>query len=121
MTIKILEDQSTFTYAIDTPNILTNVQLEVTSLYSNTILFDLSSTLLESNNRYSRFECNVPADFWDKHYNGLYTYRIYEGETTWDTGSFKLITKPGGDTGTESHTSNNENRQAKVIYRPSYE
>lgn len=120
MTIKIIEDQAKFEFAIDIPNIITDTNLEVFSPYSNTVLFDLPAVMLNNNDRYSRFEVDVPTDFWDKHYNGMYTYRVYVDEDTLDTGSFKLVTKPGGDMGTVPHISNNENREAKVVYRSQY-
>ena len=120
MTIKILQDQATFTFAINTPNIITDTQLEVYSPYSNTVLFDLPAVMLINNDRYTRFEVAVPNDFWDKHFNGMYEYRVYVTGTTYDTGSFKLVTQPGGDMGTVPHISDNENREAKVVYRSQY-
>ena len=120
MTITIIENQATFTFAIDTPNITIDTQLEVTSQHSNTVLFDLPAVLINSNDRYSRFECVVPTNLWNEHKDGMHTYRVYAAETTYDTGSFKLVTTPGGTAGTEPYVSNNEKRQAKVIYRPAY-
>jgi len=120
MTITILEDQLAFYIAIDTPNIQNDARLEVFSPYSNTVLFDQVATLIESNARFSRFVVDTPTDLWDKHYNGMYTYKVYDIENIYDTGSFKLITQPGGDMGTVAHISNNENRQATVVYRPNY-
>ena len=121
MTIKILENQSTFEIAVDTPNILETVcDFEVFSPYSNTALFTTTATLIETNDRYSRFECLTPADLWDGHYNGMYTYTLYFGSEIYDTGSFKLVTQPGGDMGTVQHISDNENRQSQVVYRPNY-
>ena len=121
MTIKILQDQLTFEFAVDTPNIAdTLCNFEIFSPFSNTTLLDLEATLIESNDRYSRFQCNVPVDLWDKHYNGMYTYILYKDSTIYDTGSFKLITQPGGDMGTHPHISDNENRQSQVVYRPNY-
>ena len=120
MTITILEDQLAFYIAIDTPNILDDARLEVFSPYSNTVIFDKLAILIESNARYSRFLVDTPTDLWDKHVNGMYTYRVYYLDNTYDTGSFKLITQPGGDMGTIPHISNNENRQATVVYRANY-
>ncbi len=120
MTITILENQATFEFAIDTPNINIDTVLEVSSQHSNTILFSIPATLLNSNDRYSRFECTVPTNLWNEHKDGMHTYRVIEGETVYDTGSFKLVTTPGGTAGTEPYISNNETRQAKVIYRPDY-
>lgn len=120
MTIKIIENQANFIVAINIPNITVNTQFEVFSPYSNKVLFDLPATLAESNDRYSLFTVDVPTDFWNNHYNGMYTYRVYEGTTNYDEGSFKLITQPGGDMGTVQHISDNENRQAQVVYRSNY-
>jgi len=120
MTITILEGQLTFEFAIDTPNIDVDTRLEVFSPYSNTTLFDLEAVLVLSNSRYSQFIVEVPSNFWNNHYNGMYIYSVMSGATTYDTGSFKLITQPGGDMGTLNHISTNENRQAEVVYRPNY-
>lgn len=120
MTIRINENQTVFTISINTPNISTECRIEVFSPYSNTVLFDYPLTLIESNSRYTEFEADVPVDFWDHHWNGMYTYRVYDEAEDFDKGSFKLITKPGGDLGTVDHISDNENRQAKVVYRSNY-
>lgn len=121
MTVKILQNQSTFEIAVDTPNIPEQIcDFEVFSPYSNTTLFLVKATLIETNDRYSRFECVTPVDLWDKHYNGMYTYTLSFGTDIYDTGSFKLVTQPGGDMGTVPHISDNENRQSQVVYRPNY-
>lgn len=120
MTITIIQDQSTFDFAVNTPSLTEDCNLEIFSPYSNTILATLAATLTESNLRYSRFSVAVPADFWDNHYNGMYTYKLYLNADTFDVGSFKLITKPGGDMGTVDHISNNENREAQVVFRSNY-
>lgn len=121
MTIKILENQLTFEFAVDVPNTPeTRIFLEVFSPYSNTVLFYQEATLLETNARFSRFICDTPTDLWDKHYNGMYVYTLYFNEDVVDTGSFKLVTQPGGDMGTVPHISDNENRQSQVVYRPNY-
>jgi len=120
MTINILQNQASFTFTVNVPSIAVNCNLEIFSPYSNTVLVDFTGTLNISNTRYSQFTVTVPTDFWDNHYNGMYTYRLYEGTTTYDEGSFKLITKPGGDMGTIEHISNNENREAQVVFRSNY-
>ena len=120
MTIKIIQNQATFNVAINVPNIIESTQFEVFSPYSNTVLFSLPATFVESNDRYSLFTVAIPTDFWDNHYNGMYTYNVYLGAETLDSGSFKLITKPGGDMGTVPHVSNNENREAQVVFRSNY-
>ena len=120
MTITIIENQANFNLAINTPNILTDTQLEVFSPYSNTVLFDLPATLIESNARFSLFTVAIPTDFWNNHFNGMYTYKVYFGAETYDSGSFKLVTQPGGDMGTVQHITSNENREAQVVYRSNY-
>lgn len=120
MTIKIIENQSSFYAAINTPNINEDTQITVFSPYSNTVLFTLPAILVDSNDRYSLFTVDIPADFWDNHYNGMYTYTINLDGDILDSGSFKLITQPGGDMGTVPHISNNENREAQVVFRSNY-
>ena len=121
MTIKIKENQTYFDFAVDVPNI-TNMICDfiVTSQHSNDTLFGVKAYLIETNDRYSRFTCDIPSDTALNHWNGMHLYRLYLNETTYDTGSFKWVSSPGGETGTESYISNNETRQSKVIYRPNY-
>jgi hypothetical protein len=120
MTIEILQNQADFTFAIDTPNIVGDVELEIFSPYSNTVLVTLTGIFIEANDRFSRFLVAVPQDFWDKHYSGMYTYKVYSGTVIYDEGALKLITQPGGGMGTMNHISTNENRQSEVVYRPNY-
>lgn len=121
MTIKILEGETSFEFAVDVPNIPTaTCDFTVTSQHSNDVLFTVTANRTNTNDRYTSFTADVPVDTDLKHWNGMHNYRLYRDNTTHDTGSFKLITNPGGTTGTEPYISNNETRQAKVIYRPAY-
>ena len=121
MTIKIIENQTTFQFAVDVPDIIETVlTLTVTSQHSNDVLFTLEAEVIETNSRYTRFNCDTPSDLWDNHWEGMHLYRLHAGTNTYDTGSFKLVLNPGGKVGTEPYISNNETRQSKVIYRPNY-
>ena len=61
-----------------------------------------SYTIVTQNKRYAEIEVTFPADFKDKHFNGYYT---------WSIGSYsdivKIITQPGGNTGTVDYVSDN--------------
>ena len=72
-------------------------------------------TVVTQNDRYAQIDVTFVATFKDKHYNGYYT---------WSIGSYsdivKIITQPGGDTGTVDYISDNEEREADTYYRPNY-
>lgn len=111
-----------FELPINTPNIpLGDVSIDIKSQYSQTNIISQFASVIESNERYSIISVFLSEEIQDKHYNGIYEYTVYSNENIYDTGLLKLITEPGGGTGTQAYQSNNEDRQAQVIYRPSYE
>lgn len=111
-----------FDFYINTPNIpLGDVNFDIKSQLSNTNISTLLASVTESNERYSTISVFLTEDITSKHYNGIYEYTVYSNENIYDTGLLKIITEPGGSTGTQAYVSNNEDRQAKVIYRPAYE
>jgi hypothetical protein len=120
MTITI--DTNQFDFYINTPNLsLSDVIFDIKSQLSNTLLVGTTATITDSNERYSTISVTLNEDIADKHYNGIYEYTVYSNENIYDTGLLKIVTEPGGTTGTIDYQSNNEDRQAKVIYRPAYE
>lgn len=121
MTINIDQTDTAFVLSINTPNISETILfLQLISQHSNTGLVTFSGETIASNDRFTAINFVIPTDFALNHYNGMYDYRVYNNEE-YETGVCKLITTPGGTTGTQAFISNNENRQAEVIYRPSYE
>jgi hypothetical protein len=121
MTVTINAAQ--FDFYINTPNVpLGEVSFDIMSQLSNTVLATTIASVTDSNDRYTTL--SVFLEDWDipsKHYNGIYEYTVYSNENIYDTGLLKIVTEPGGTTGTIDYQSNNEDRQAKVIYRPAYE
>lgn len=96
-------------------------RIEFRSMYSNTPLFDLPATIITANTRYTQLEFTMPSDLNEKHIEGIYEYIVYGNGVLIDTGVVKVITQPGGSTGTEPYISTNEDREAKVYFRSSYE
>ena len=120
MTITI--DALQFDFYTNVPNIPEgDVSFEIKSQHSNDTLVTVLASVTESNERYSKISVFLQEAIADQHYNGIYDYKVYSNENIYDEGLLKITTNPGGGTGTVSYQSNNEDRQAKVIYRPSYE
>lgn len=121
MTIKIEENQTDFTFAVNVADMpLGNYKLTVVSQHSNEELFIAAATIIETNARYTLLIAPTTTEMWNNHWNGMHIYTLSADGITYDTGSFKLETQPGGGMGTKAHISNNEMRQAEVIYRPNY-
>lgn len=120
MTITI--DALQFDFFVNTPNMpVGDISFDIKSQLSNTLLVNTTASVIGSNERYSTISVILQDTIADKHYNGIYEYTVYSESNIYDSGLLKLTTTPGGETGTISYQSNNEDRQAKVIYRPSYE
>lgn len=98
-------------------------EMIITSQWSHQPLV-LEATILESNDRYTKYQVTFPTGFGDEHKNGIYNYSI--GETTalepTHYGLVKIITEPGGTMGTVSYDAgpDAEERVADVFYRPNY-
>ena len=118
MTITITE--GTTDYNLYLNGQLTVDRLRVVSMYSKESIIDQAVTST-NNDRYTTISFTLPTEFGEQHLNGIYQYIAYNGTEIVDSATLKVITSPGGGFGTEPHISNNENRDAKVIYRPSYE
>ena len=90
------------------------------SEYSNRNLFDVSCSVLQSNARYTQLQFNTDPPLGNTHQNGIYTYEVYATDDLLVSGVVKVITNPGGGTGTTPYISDNENREGEVYFRPSY-
>lgn len=100
---------------------ISDINLTLTSQHSNDEVINDDVVVSETNDRFTTIQLDLPTDFYKLHYNGIYEYTISGAGTIYDTGLLKMVLTPGGDFGKEEYISNNDNRQAKVIYRPSYE
>lgn len=111
-----------FEFYVNAPSLaLGDVSFDIKSQLSNDLLVTTTASVIASNERYSTIRVILDEAIQSKHYNGIYEYTVYSNENIYDTGLLKLITEPGGGTGTQAYQSNNEDRQAQVIYRPAYE
>lgn len=111
-----------FEFYINTPDLaLGDVSFDIKSQLSNDLIVTTTASVIDSNDRYSTISVTLNEEIQSKHYNGIYEYTVYSNENIYDTGLLKITTEPGGSTGTRPYVSNNEDRQAKVIYRPAYE
>lgn len=121
MTVNI-DSTNTLEMTVNVANMPTsNVSFQLMSQHSNDVMLTDDVVVTETNDRYTTFTLALPTDFYKKHYNGIYEYTLSDAENTYDRGLLKLVLTPGGDFGKNQYISNNEERQAKVIYRPSYE
>jgi hypothetical protein len=83
---------------------------------------ELDYTRTLQNARYSTIDITFPADFKDRHANGVYYYSINSNNTAYEKGYIKLITDPGGDLNQKPFNSGavTEERESVVYYRPTY-
>jgi hypothetical protein len=93
-------------------------------MHSNTYLdMDMTDPYVESNDRYSVaswISFSAPR-LNDQHVNGIYEAELYSEKLGLSYKQVvKIITSPGGTTGTEPYISNNEDREAIVYYKPEY-
>ncbi len=98
-----------------------DVSFILTGGYSKTDTI-LPATIVFQNARYTKLEVTFPADFKDQHKNGIYYYTISNPSTIFEKGYCKIITQPGGETGTISYDSGviTEERKSDVYFRPNY-
>lgn len=148
MTLELNPNRLTYDLYVNIINYLEDkATLIVKSQYSNTILFQTILSTQLSNERYTYFEFETDLDLTND-INGIYEYIIVSSETTvfiWnlnfvkfneetrlfnfsdnsgeldgntiDFGLIKIINK-GNELETLSYISNNEERKAKILYRP---
>ena len=120
MTLKLTDGQTDYQMSFNLVNVTGSWTLTLTSQVSNLpILEDLPLTIEETNDRYTEFSFTIPTDLPEEHKNGIYTYTLTDGNVS-ETGLLKLVCGSGGGTGTVSYTSNNENQEAPIYYRPQY-
>jgi hypothetical protein len=125
MTIELISNQNGFNIFINTPDLSTSptYNITITSEHSNTALFEADMIMLETNERYTAFKV-ASGDISDNHWNGIHNYTITSTlddiEEIVEEGVFKLLSTPGGTTGTDAYVSPNENREADVYYRSNY-
>lgn len=102
-----------------------NWQLSFKSQWSNTVLFIISDPALlgiVTNDRYTQCAFYTTSDdLADRHVNGIYEAELYNEVLGLSHKQLvKLITSPGGSTGTKPYISDNEDREAIVYYKPEY-
>jgi len=114
----IIGDDSYINLFINNPGGIVSMQpIVLKSQFSQTtITISDELTVVNQNERYAHIRGQFSnTDINADHKNGYYT---------WTMGPYtdivKLIFNPGGDLGVTEYTSNNENREADVYYRPEY-
>lgn len=100
-------------------------RLRFTSQWSNMELGNwpvAGALTIITNDRYTRVTfLTVTEDLADRHINGIYEAELYNETFGLSYKQLvKLITSPGGSTGTKPYISDNEDRQAIVYYKPEY-
>lgn len=119
MTIRFNNIDDTYPFFVN-GNQSTATSMKIISMHSNTELIDIPLDLIDYNDRYTHFEFTLTENLGDQHLNGIYSYVILDDTAALVSGVVKVITEPGGETGTEAYISNNENREAIVYIRPAY-
>ena len=121
MTLTILTGTTNYSFYTNDANVTAGTfALTITSQWTNRSQISVTPTLVLSNSRYTEWSFTLSTTEGDKHYNGMGNYTLTRDGVELSSGSLKLIYSPGGETGTTSYVSNNENREADVFYRPAY-
>ena len=100
-------------------------KMRLVSQWSNTDLIDLPVVgylNIFTNDRYTRVTFSTLfQDLALRHVNGIYEAELYNETFGLSYKQLvKLITSPGGSTGTKPYISDNEDREAIVYYKPEY-
>lgn len=121
MTIRFNDVNLTYTFT-DNGDLTGADSIEFLSTYSNTSLFQVDATIIQSNARYTQLEFTLQEPLGEQHVSGIYTYIIRNsGDKTLSQGVVKVYTGTGAGIGQKPFISNNETREADVYFRPSYE
>jgi hypothetical protein len=100
-------------------------KLAFKSQWSNTVIYEapsMGTLVITTNSRYTKCTFSTAAlDLTDQHINGVYEARLYNDVLGLEYKQLvKIITSPGGSTGTKPYISDNEDREAIVYYKPEY-
>ena len=119
MTLKLEDGQVTCNISLNITNAIGDWTISLTSQLSNMVTFSNAMSIVETNDRYTEFMFDIPVDLPLEHKNGIYDTIVTNGVTN-ETFLLKLVCGSGGTDGTVAYTSDNENREAPVYYRPQY-
>lgn len=100
-------------------------KMRLVSQWSNTNLIDLpifGNLNIVTNDRYTIISfLTIGENLANSHVNGIYEAELYNETFGLSYKQVvKLITSPGGSTGTKPYISDNEDREAIVYYKPEY-
>ena len=98
-------------------------QLRFKSMHSNTYLdLPIIDLTITGNDRFSKVDfTQIPPTTPKEHINGIYEAELFSDRLGKSYKQIvKIITSPGGQTGTTPYVSNNEDREAVVYYNPEY-
>ena len=126
MTLKLTDGVTSYRLSFNLPNVTVTdshglvLRSQVSHSYFEIGPYFL--TILETNDRYSEFSFTIPADLPEEHKNGIYEYSIQNVSKgiILQKGLLKIVCGSGGTDGTVSYTSNNEEQEAPIYYRPQY-
>lgn len=120
MTLKLTDGQVEYNLSFNIAEATGDWTLSLESQLSHLNILDgVALTIVNTNERYTEFSFEIPADLPQEHKNGIYNYTV-TNETDTYVGLLKLVCGTGGTNGTVSYESNNEDRQAPVYYTPEY-
>jgi len=121
MTLKLQDGVENYKLSFNIPNMSGQWFLILKSQLANSY-FEIDPVVLtieETNDRYTEFSFNFPADLPLEHKNGIYQYDLSNNNTV-HFGLLKIVCGTGGTDGYTAYESNNEEQEASVYYRPQY-
>ena len=120
MTLKLEDGVTSYNLSFNLANAEGTWYIFLKSQLSHLFVLDsVPMTTVETNDRYTEFSFDIPADLPLEHKNGIYEYTISNGPDT-QVGLLKLVCGTGGTDGTVAYQSDNEDRDAPIYFRPSY-
>ena len=119
MTLYIPTGATTYEFVVNLPNASGNNYLVIQSQY-NINFWVWALTIVETNDRYTKFSMNVTEQERTGHFGGVYDYQIQNDvpEVLVD-GLMKWINEEG-EPELPAYISNNETKEANQFYTPNY-
>ena len=99
MTLKLTDGQVEYNLSFNIPNATGVWSIALESQLSHQNIFDATMTTVATNDRYTEFSFEIPAELPQEHKNGIYNYTV-TNETDTYVGLLKLVCGTGGTNGT---------------------
>lgn len=114
-----LSNDTTYNLYINSSNLTDdNFTLVCNSLHNNTLLFNASLVLEESNDRYTHFTFDTDVDL-DNDISGMYEMSVFQDDIIIDKFIIKIVNN-NNILQPEPFKSTNERREAISVFRPKY-